>query len=51
MKPIGQHTLTELMPHIQEVAREYGLRINRAKEFEMIRKILVYRFYSITIWE
>lgn len=51
MKTLGQHTLTELMPHIKEVAREYGLKINRTKEFELIRKILVHRFYSISIWD
>ena len=50
MKPIGKHTLTELMPHIKEISFQYGLKINRVKDFEMIRKILIHRFYSISIW-
>ncbi len=50
-KTIGQHTLKELMPHINEIALQYGLKVNDVKEFELIRKILVQRFYSIPSWE
>ena len=50
MKTIGKHTLEELLPHMKEIALQYGLKINRADDFEIIRKILVQRFYSIPIW-
>jgi len=50
MKTIGQHTITELLPHIKEIALQYQLQVNRAKDFEIIRKILVQRFYSLPIW-
>ncbi len=47
MKTIGKHTLTELLPHIQSIAFEYGLKINKVKDFNIIKKILIYRFYNI----
>jgi|ETNvirnome_2_130_1030620.scaffolds.fasta_scaffold204697_1 hypothetical protein len=50
-KSMGQHTLKELMPHINEIALQYGLKVNNVKEFELIRKILVQRFYSIPSWD
>lgn len=51
MKTIGKHTISELMPHIKSVAFEYGLKVNRIKDFNIIRKILVQRFYSIPNWD
>lgn len=51
MKTIGQHTISELMPHINLVATEYGLKINRVEDFNMIKKILVQRFYNIPMWD
>jgi hypothetical protein len=51
MKTLGQHTLGELLPHMREVALQYGLKINRVKDFEIIRKILIQRFYSLPIWD
>jgi hypothetical protein len=50
MKTIGKHTLCELLPHMKEIATQYGLKINRAQDFEIIRKVLVQRFYSIPLW-
>jgi hypothetical protein len=51
MKTIGQHTLEELLPHMEEIALQYGLKINNVKDFDIIRKILAQRFYSIPIWD
>lgn len=51
MKTIGKHTIKELMPHIQSVSFEYGLKINRVKDFNMIKKILIQRFYNIPNWD
>lgn len=40
MKSIGEMTISEAMPHLQMVADEFGLRLNRAKEFKTARIIL-----------
>ena len=50
MKTIGQHTISELMPHIKLVAIEHGLKVNSVEDFNLIKKILVQRFYSIPMW-
>ena len=49
MKTVGQHTLTEVIPHIKEIALQYGLKINRAKDFKILRMILTHRFYSLPL--
>ena len=49
MKTIGKHTLKELLPHIETIAFEYGLKINKVKDFRLIKKILIHRFYNIPI--
>lgn len=51
MKTIGKHTITELLPHIKSIAFEYGLKTNRVKDFNLIRRILIQRFYSIPLWD
>lgn len=47
-KTIGKSKLSEMMPHLTEVSRVYGLRLNRAKEFKMARLILVNLYNSLT---
>lgn len=37
---IGQMTISEAYIYLQPVARAYGLRLNRAKEFKLARLIL-----------
>jgi len=51
IKTIGQHTLRELLPHMEDIATQYQLKINRVKDLNIIRKILVMRFYNIPTWE
>lgn len=51
MKTIGKHTITELLPHINSIAFEYGLKVNKVKEFKLIKRILIQRFYSIPLWD
>jgi len=51
MKTIGKHTLSELLPHIEVIAFEFGLKINRVKDFRLIKKILIQRHYSIPNWD
>ena len=38
---IGKMKITEALPHLNDVAQAYGLRLNRVKEFKMVRLILV----------
>ena len=51
IKTMGQHTITEMLPHIKEISFQYGLKINNVKDFKLILKILVQRFYSIPNWD
>lgn len=37
---IGKMTINQAYPHLDSVARAYGLRLNRAKEFKLARLIL-----------
>jgi len=47
MKTIGKHTVKELLPHLKDIAFEHGLKINKVKDFNVIKKIMVQRFYMI----
>jgi len=40
MKSIGEMTLSEVLPHLKKIADDFGLRLNRAKEFKTARAIL-----------
>lgn len=51
MKTIGQHTLSELLPDIKQICFEYGLKMNNATHFKIIRRILVQRYYTIPEWD
>jgi hypothetical protein len=51
MKTIGKHKIIELLPHIESVAFEYGLKVNSVKDFKIIKKILIQRFYNIPNWD
>ena len=42
---IGKKTITEVLPELQAMAKEHGLRINRVKDFKIIRKILAIRYF------
>jgi len=37
---IGQSKVSDMIPHLNVVAFQYGLRLNRAKEFKMARLLL-----------
>ena len=51
MKTIGKHTINELLPHIEAVASEYGLKVNKLEDFKLIKKILIQRYYMIPSWD
>lgn len=38
---IGKMKISEATPHLKSIAKFYGFRLNRAKEFKMARTILV----------
>jgi len=44
---IGKEKISIIMPHLKEIALEFGLRLNRLKEFKIARSILAIRYKSI----
>ena len=41
---IGKMTITEVMPELKAICKEYGLKINRVKDFNVAKKLLAIRF-------
>jgi hypothetical protein len=39
-KTIGKSKLSEMLPHLKEISKVYGLKLNKAREFKMARLIL-----------
>jgi hypothetical protein len=37
---IGKMTISEAYPHLKVIAKTYGLKLNRSKEFKFARLIL-----------
>jgi len=46
MKSIGEMTISEVLPHLEKIADELGLRLNRVKEFKTARAILANLYYN-----
>lgn len=46
MKKIGEYKISEISRHIDDIANQYKLNPSNAKHFEIIRKLLIQRFYS-----
>jgi len=40
-KTVGQMPISEAIKHLDPIAKAYGLRLNRAKEFRFARLVLV----------
>lgn len=40
-KTIGKMKISEVFPHLNSIAKAYGLKLNRAKDFKFARIILV----------
>lgn len=38
--------ISEVMPHLESVARDHGLKLNRVKDFKIARKLLLIRYLS-----
>ena len=45
----GKLTISEIYPHLKIIADMYGFRLNRVKEFNMVRKIFINQFYWNTL--
>lgn len=39
-------TISEAYPHLKVIADTYGLRLNRAKEFRLVRVLLAIKYNS-----
>lgn len=46
MKRIGEMTISEATPYLQDIANMYGLRLNRLKEWKLARAILASRYVN-----
>lgn len=38
--------ISEVMPHLESIARDHGLKLNYAKDFKIARKLLLIRYLS-----
>lgn len=41
---IGQMTITQVEPALSAIAKEYGLKLGRVKEFNIAKKLLSIRY-------
>ena len=48
---IGQMTITEVEPALKSIAKEYGLKLNRVKEFNIAKKLLSIRYFYYNKYE
>lgn len=46
IKPIGKYKLSELMPMINQIAKENGLKANRLSDFNIIIKLISVRYFN-----
>lgn len=44
-KPIGEYTVKEMIPHLEPIAKRYGLRLNRIKEFRIVKMLFATLHY------
>ena len=38
---IGKMTISQTLPYLNSIASNYGLRLNRTKEFKLIRLLMI----------
>ena len=38
---IGKMTISQATPYLNSIASSYGLRLNRAKEFKLVRFLMI----------
>ena len=43
---IGSMTISEAYPHLKVIADEYGLTLNRVKDFQLARVLLAIKYSS-----
>ena len=41
---IGKMTITEVMPELKAISNEYGLKLNRVRDFNIARRLLAIRY-------
>ena len=37
IKTLGEHTISELLPHMKQICFEYGLKLNNARHLSQIK--------------
>ena len=50
-KTVGKMTISEVYPHLDCIAKSYGLKLNRVKDFRLARIILVNLYNRELSWE
>lgn len=46
MKEIGQMTLSEALPYMQDIAQRFNLKLNRVRDWRLARKLMAITYYS-----
>jgi len=45
-KNVGEMTISEIYPYLIKISDQYGLKLNKVKDFKLIRLLLVNLYYS-----
>ena len=45
---IGKMKVSEVLPYLEIIAKELGLRLNRYNEFKMAKTIMINRYLNLT---
>ena len=40
-KTIGQSKVTEILPYLEQIANQYGLKLNRLNDFKLAKLLLI----------
>jgi len=46
MKTIGQMTITQALPYLEDIARRYKLNLNRLSDWKAARRLMAITYYS-----
>ena len=48
-KTLGETKLSEILPIMKDLASQYGLRLNRTTEFNLVKLLLINLYYQTEI--
>jgi hypothetical protein len=50
-KTVGKMSISEVLPHLESISKEYDLKLSRLKDFRLARIILVNLYNRELSWE